>query len=138
MAEFPVGRVREVRRGGAGVLELLLLDLSREQADGYIRVERQGEVARVGQLVLSAGRLVMCLHETDELSMGRNALEALRADAAADDSRLSIHDEVDLEVVFDLHPEARLHLDDDGGHRVIAHLVAAAEPDRVGPPEDGC
>ena len=115
MAEFPVGRVREVRRGGAGVLELLLLDLSREQADGYIRVERQGEVARVGQLVLSAGRLVMCLHETDELSMGRNALEALRADAAADDSRLSIHDEVDLEVVFDLHPEARLHLDDDVG-----------------------
>ena len=115
MAEFPVGRVREVRRGGAGVLELLLLDLSRELADGYIRVERQGEVARVGQLVLSAGRLVMCLHETDELSMGRNALEALRADAAADDSRLSIHDEVDLEVVFDLHPEARLHLDDDVG-----------------------
>ena len=115
MAEFPAGRVREVRRGGAGVLELLLLDLSRERADGYIRVERQGEVARVGQLVFSAGRLVMCLHETDELSMGRNALEALRADAAADDSRLSIHDEVDLEVVFDLHPEARLHLDDDVG-----------------------
>ncbi|PXF24394.1 MAG: hypothetical protein CXX71_00355 [Methanobacteriota archaeon] len=115
MAEFPDGRVREVRRGGAGVLELLLLDLSREQADGYIRVERQGEVARVGQLVLSAGRLVMCLHEADELNMGRHALEELRADAASDDSRLSIHDEVDLEVVFDLHPEARLHLDDDVG-----------------------
>ncbi|PXF20694.1 MAG: hypothetical protein CXX72_04470 [Methanobacteriota archaeon] len=115
MAEFPAGRVREVRRGGAGVLELLLLDLSRERADGYIRVERQGEVARVGQLVFSAGRLVMCLHEEDELIMGRNALNALRADAEADDSRLSIHDEVDLEVVFDLHPEARLHLDDDGG-----------------------
>ncbi len=115
MAEFPDGRVREVRRGGAGVLELLLLDLSREQADGYIRVERQGEVARVGQLVLSAGRLVMCLHEEDELSMGRHALEELRADAAADDSRLSIHDDVDLEVVFDLHPEARLHLDEDVG-----------------------
>ena len=113
MAEFPAGRVREVRRGGAGVLELLLLDLSREGADGYIRVERPGEIVRVGQLVLSAGRLVMCLHETDELSMGRDALEALRTDAAADDSRLSIHDEVDLEVVFDLHPEARLHLDDD-------------------------
>ena len=115
MAEFPAGRVREVRRGGAGVLELLLLDLSRERADGYIRVERQGEVARVGQLVFSAGRLVMCLHEEDELIMGRNALDALRADAEADDSRLSIHDEVDLEVVFDLHPEARLHLDDDVG-----------------------
>lgn len=113
MAELPRGTSREVRRGGSGVLELLLIDFDKEGGDGYIRVERPTSPPTTAQLVVRGGKPSMALHESEGLAMGQTALEALRVDAAADDSRLSVHIDVDLELISELHPEARLHLDEE-------------------------
>ena len=113
MAELPRGTSREVRRGGSGVLELLLIDFDKEGGDGYIRVERPTSPPTTAQLVVRGGKPSMALHESEGLAMGQAALEALRVDAAADDSRLSVHIDVDLDLISELHPEARLHLDEE-------------------------
>ena len=113
MAELPRGTTREVRRGGSGVLELLLIDFDKEGGDGYIRVERPTSPPTTAQLVVRGGKPSMALHESEGLAMGQAALEALRVDAAADDSRLSVHIDVDLVLISELHPEARLHLDEE-------------------------
>ena len=126
MAELPRGTTREVRRGGSGVLELLLIDFDKEGSDGYIRVERPTSPPTTAQLVVRGGKPSMALHESVGLVMGQAALEALRIDAAADDSRLSVHIDVDLELISELHPEARLHLDEEDivtGQRASGWIV---------------
>jgi hypothetical protein len=95
------------------VLELLLIDFDREAGDGYIRVERPTSPPTTAQLVVQGGKPVMAIHESERMAMGQAALDALRIDAAADDSRLSVHVEVDLALISELHPEARLHLDEE-------------------------
>jgi len=130
MAELPRGTTREVRRGGSGVLELLLIDFDKEGGDGYIRVERPTSVPSTSQLVVQRGKPSLALHECEILLMGQAALDALRIDAAAADSRLSIHVDVDLALISGLHPEARLHLDEEDfvtGQKVSGWIVDPSE-----------
>jgi len=109
MAELPKGITKEVRRGGSGVLELLLIDFDREGGSGYIRIQQPTNPVSIAQLVISDGAPEMALFESTELLMGHSALEELRDCAAADDSRISVHTDVDLGLIADLHPEAKLH-----------------------------
>ena len=109
MAELPKGITKEVRRGGSGVLELLLIDFDREGDSGYIRIQQPTNPVSIAQLVISEGAPEMALFESTELLMGHTALEELRKCAAADDSRISVHTDVDLGLIADLHPEAKLH-----------------------------
>ena len=109
MAELPKGITKEVRRGGSGVLELLLIDFDKEGGSGYIRIQQPTNPVSIAQLVISDGEPEMALFESTELLMGHSALEELRNCAAADDSRISVHTDVDLGLIADLHPEAKLH-----------------------------
>ncbi len=109
MAELPKGITKEVRRGGSGVLELLLIDFDREGDSGYIRIQQPTNPVSIAQLVISDGAPEMALFESTELLMGHTALDELRKCAAADDSRISVHTDVDLGLIADLHPEAKLH-----------------------------
>ena len=109
MAELPKGITKEVRRGGSGVLELLLIDFDKEGSSGYIRIQQPTNPVSIAQLVISDGAPEMALFESNELLMGHSALEELRKCAAADDSRISVHTDVDLGLIADLHPEAKLH-----------------------------
>ena len=110
MAELPKGVTKEVRRGGSGVLELLLIDFDREGEDGYIRIEKGTSPATVAQLVIVQGKPSMALFEYESFLMGHSALSELRQCAADDDSRISVHTDVDFGLIADLHPEAKLHI----------------------------
>jgi len=112
MAELPRGITKEVRRGGSGVLELLLIDFDREGDSGYIRIQQPTNPVSIAQLVISDGAPEMALFESTELLMGHTALDELRKCASADDSRISVHTDVDLGLIADLHPEAKLHFSD--------------------------
>ena len=116
MAELPKGITKEVRRGGSGVLELLLIDFDKEGGSGYIRIQQPTNPVSIAQLVISDGEPEMALFESTELLMGHSALEELRNCAAADDSRISVHTDVDLGLIADLHPEAKLHFADSDSH----------------------
>ncbi len=130
MAELPKGVTKEVRRGGSGILELLLIDFDKASDDGYLRVERPTQPVSVGQLVIIDGTPSMCLFEFDELLMGQRALDALRDSAAEDDSRISVHSEVDFALIADLHPEAKLHIDEEDfatGERMEGWIDTASD-----------
>jgi hypothetical protein len=116
VAELPKGITKEVRRGGSGVLELLLIDFDKEGGSGYIRIQQPTNPVSIAQLVISDGEPEMALFESTELLMGHSALEELRNCAAADDSRISVHTDVDLGLIADLHPEAKLHFADSDSH----------------------
>ena len=113
MAELPKGVTKEVRRGGSGVLELLLIDFDREGGDGYFRIEKDSSPATVAQLVIVEGKPAMALFEYESLLMGHSALVELRKCAADDSSRISVHTDVDLGLISDLHPEAKLHIQEE-------------------------
>ena len=113
MAELPKGVTKEVRRGGSGVLELLLIDFDREGGDGYFRIEKESSPVTVAQLVIVEGKPSMALFEQESLLMGHSALVELRKCAADDDSRISVHTDVDLGLISDLHPEAKLHIQEE-------------------------
>ncbi len=121
MAELPRGKVREVRRGGAGVLELLLVDFERGGDDGYLKVEGGGRRGEVGQLVITQGTPSLAIFEGEALLMGAPALRHFRSVAAGDDSRISVHTDVDLDLISELHPEAKLHIDD--GDAVVGERI---------------
>ena len=86
MAELPKGVTKEVRRGGSGVLELLLIDFDREGGDGYIRIEKKSTPNAIAQLVIIGGKPAMALFEKESLLMGHSALDELRNCAADDES----------------------------------------------------
>tara|TARA_B100001750_G_scaffold237380_1_gene242406 strand:+ start:3926 stop:6265 length:2340 start_codon:yes stop_codon:yes gene_type:complete len=126
MAELPKGVTKEVRRGGSGVLELLLIDFDREGSDGYFRIEKDTSPTTIAQLVIVEGNPAMALFEHESLLMGHSALEELRKCAADDDSRISVHTDVDLGLISDLHPEAKLHIreeDDISGQKIEGWII---------------
>ena len=71
MAELPKGVIKEVRRGGSGVLELLLIDFDRESGDGYIRIEKTSTPNAIAQLVIIGGKPAMALFEKESLLIER-------------------------------------------------------------------
>ena len=62
MVELPRGEVNETRRGGAGVLELLLVDMQKRSESGYIRCEAGALGGAVGQITVRQGTPSMVLY----------------------------------------------------------------------------
>ncbi|MDE0707928.1 MAG: DUF835 domain-containing protein [Candidatus Poseidoniales archaeon] len=114
MVELPTGEVNETRRGGAGVLELLLVDMQKRSESGYIRCEAGALGGAVGQITVRKGTPSMVLYEDSEGSMlsGHAALGALQEAASLEGSQLSRHDGIDLDLIESLHPLAILHLEE--------------------------
>ena len=114
MVELPRGEVNETRRGGAGVLELLLGDMQKRSESGYIRCEAGALGGAIGQITVRQGTPSMVLYEDSEGSVlsGHSALGALQEAASLEGSQLSRHNEIDLDLIESLHPLALLHLED--------------------------
>ncbi len=114
MVELPRGEVNETRRGGVGVLELLLVDMQKRSESGYIRCEAGALGGAVGQITIRQGTPSMVLYEDSEGSVlsGHSALGALQEAASLEGSQLSRHHEIDLDLIESLHPLALLHLEE--------------------------
>ena len=114
MVEQPRGEVSETRRGGVGVLELLLVDMQKRSESGYIRCEAGALGGSVGQISVRDGRPSMVLYEDTEGSVlsGHSALGALQEAASLEGSRLTRHQGIDLDIIESLHPLALLHLEE--------------------------
>ena len=114
MVELPRGEVNETRRGGAGVLELLLVDMQKRSESGYIRCEAGALGGAVGQITVRQGTPSMVLYEDSEGSVlsGHSALGALQEAASLEGSQLTRHHEIDLDLIESLHPLALLHLEE--------------------------
>ena len=114
MVELPTGKVNETRRGGAGVLELLLVDMQKRSESGYIRCEAGALGGAVGQITVRKGTPSMVLYEDSEGSIlsGHAALGALQEAASLEGSQLSRHDKIDIDLIESLHPLAILHLEE--------------------------
>ncbi|MDP6906884.1 MAG: DUF835 domain-containing protein [Candidatus Thalassarchaeaceae archaeon] len=113
MVELPRGNLTESRRGGAGVLELLLVDMQKRSETGYIRCEAGALGGAVGQITIREGTPSMVLFETSDgtLMIGHTALGAFQEASRLEGSQLSCHLDINLDIIEDLHPLARLHLD---------------------------
>ena len=114
MVELPRGEVSETRRGGAGVLELLLVDMQKRSESGYIRCEAGALGGAVGQITVREGTPSMVLYEDSQGSMlsGHAALGALQEATSLEGSQLTRHHGIDLDIIESLHPLAILHLEE--------------------------
>jgi len=114
MVELPRGEVNETRRGGVGVLELLLVDMQKRSESGYIRCEAGALGGAVGQITVRQGTPSMVLYEDSEGSVlsGHPALGALQEAASLEGSQLTRHHEIDLDLIESLHPLALLHMEE--------------------------
>ena len=114
MVELPRGEVSETRRGGAGVLELLLVDMQKRSESGYIRCEAGALGGAVGQITVRDGTPSMVLYEDSQGSMlsGHAALGALQEATSLEGSQLTRHHGIDLDLIESLHPLAILHLEE--------------------------
>jgi len=114
MVELPRGEVSESRRGGSGVLELLLVDMRNASRSGYIRCEAPRLSGAIGQITVHDGAPRLALYEgpDGDLKMGHVALGAIRESALHEDSRLSVHEGVDVRLIEELHPLALLHVEE--------------------------
>ena len=114
MVELPRGKVSETRRGGVGVLELLLVDMQKRSDSGYIRCEAGALGGAIGQITVRQGTPSMALYEDAEgnVLVGHSALGALQEAASLEGSQLTRHHEIDLDRIESLNPTAMLDMAD--------------------------
>ena len=110
MAELPDGVVIERRRGGPGVLALLMLDATRSRFNGHLRIERASVEGFVGNLGILDGMPIMSLALDINSSTigGKDAMERCLHESAMDDAKISVHDGGHIPESMDLHPHSRL------------------------------
>ena len=110
MAELPDGLVIERRRGGPGVLALLMLDATRSRFNGHIRIERVSNNGFVGNLGILDGMPIMSIAmDIDSSSSGgKESMEKCLHESAMDDARISVHEGSHIPQSMDLHPYSRL------------------------------
>jgi hypothetical protein len=114
MVELPTGEVSETRRGGVGVLELLLVDMQKRSESGYLRCEAGALGGAVGQISVREGTPSMVLYEDSDGAVlsGHAALGALQEAASLEGSQLTRHTGINLDLIESLHPLAILHLEE--------------------------
>tara|TARA_B100000131_G_scaffold238652_1_gene230888 strand:+ start:2620 stop:4665 length:2046 start_codon:yes stop_codon:yes gene_type:complete len=114
VVELPRGKVSETRRGGVGVLELLLVDMQKRSDTGYIRCEAGALGGAIGQITVRQGTPSMALYEDAEgnVLVGHSALGALQEAASLEGSQLTRHHEIDLDRIESLNPTAMLDMAD--------------------------
>ena len=110
MAELPDGLVIERRRGGPGVLALLMLDATRSRFNGHIRIERISNKGFVGNLGILDGMPIMSIATDIDSSSagGKESMEKCLHESAMDDARISVHEGSHIPQSMDLHPYSRL------------------------------
>ena len=110
MAELADGDITERRRGGPGVLALLMLDATRSRFNGHLRIERASRDGFVGNLGIMDGMPIMALssHINSSTSGGKQAMEICLKESAMDDARISVHEGDHIPESMDLHPHSRL------------------------------
>ena len=110
MAELPDGLVIERRRGGPGVLALLMLDATRSRFNGHIRIERVSNNGFVGNLGILDGMPIMSIAKDIDSSSsgGKESMEKCLHESAMDDARISVHEGSHIPQSMDLHPHSRL------------------------------
>ena len=114
VVELPRGKVSETRRGGVGVLELLLVDMQKRSDTGYIRCEAGALGGAIGQITVRQGTPSMALYEDAEgnVLVSHSALGALQEAASLEGSQLTRHHEIDLDRIESLNPTAMLDMAD--------------------------
>ena len=110
MAELADGDITERRRGGPGVLALLMLDATRSRFNGHLRIERASRDGFVGNLGIMDGMPIMALSSDINSSTtgGKQAMEICLKESAMDDARISVHEGDHIPESMDLHPHSRL------------------------------
>ncbi len=110
MAELADGDITERRRGGPGVLALLMLDATRSRFNGHLRIERASRDGFVGNLGIMDGMPIMALSSdiNSSTSGGKQAMEICLKESAMDDARISVHEGDHIPESMDLHPHSRL------------------------------
>ncbi len=110
MAELPDGDIIERRRGGPGVLALLMLDATRSRFNGHLRIERASSNGFVGNLGILDGMPIMALSSeiNSSTSGGKESMEKCLSESAMDDARISVHEGGHIPESMDLHPHSRL------------------------------
>ena len=110
MAELADGDITERRRGGPGVLALLMLDATRSRFNGHLRIERASRDGFVGNLGIMDGMPIMALSSdiNSSTSGGKQAMEICLKESAMDDARISVHEGNHIPESMDLHPHSRL------------------------------
>ena len=108
MAEFPQGEVTERRRGGPGVLALLMLDATRTRFNGHLRIESLD--GAVGGLGIIDGMPAMAIHTSEggEVAGGRDAMDRCLTSSADPSAALSVHSGNHVPAMMDSHPHSRL------------------------------
>ncbi|MBD19264.1 MAG: hypothetical protein CMB13_06490 [Euryarchaeota archaeon] len=108
MAEFPQGEVVERRRGGPGVLALLMLDATRSRFNGHLRIESLD--GAVGGLGIIEGMPAMALYTSGggEVAGGRDAMDRCLNSSADPSAALSVHSGNQVSSMMDSHPHSRL------------------------------
>ena len=113
MLDLPIGVITEKRRGGPSVLSLLAKDLIGSKVDSYIRTEikSNNEVSRIGYVVFRNGNPLMSMHAEEKVHHAANALEKIDDDAAELDCLLTVHRNIDVDLLLQTFPESLLNLE---------------------------
>ena len=113
MLDLPIGVITEKRRGGPSVLSLLAKDIITAKVDSYIRseIDSNDVNSRIGYVIFRNGSPLMAIHSGNENSHAVNALEKIDDDAAELDCLLTVHRNVDVDLLLQTFPNSLLNLD---------------------------
>ena len=113
MLDLPIGVITEKRRGGPSVLSLLAKDIITAKVDSYIRseIDSNDVNSRIGYVIFRNGSPLMAIHSGNESSHAVNALEKIDDDAAELDCLLTVHRNVDVDLLLQTFPNSLLNLD---------------------------
>ena len=115
MLELPLGVITEKRRGGPSVLSLLAKDIIGAKVDSYIRseLELKNKKTRVGYVIFRNGSPLMAMHAEQKTLHAANALEQIDDDAAELDCLLTVHRNIDVDLLLQTFPSSLLNLELD-------------------------
>ncbi|MEE3134183.1 MAG: DUF835 domain-containing protein [Candidatus Thermoplasmatota archaeon] len=113
MLDLPIGVITEKRRGGPSVLSLLAKDLIGSKVDSYVRTEIKSakDISRIGYVVFRNGNPLMAMHAEEKIHHAANALEKIDDDAAELDCLLTVHRNIDVDLLLQTFPESLLNLE---------------------------
>jgi len=113
LLDLPIGVITEKRRGGPSVLSLLAKDIITAKVDSYIRseIDSNDVNSRIGYVIFRNGSPLMAIHSGNESSHAVNALEKIDDDAAELDCLLTVHRNVDVDLLLQTFPNSLLNLD---------------------------
>ena len=113
MLDLPMGVITEKRKGGPSVLSLLAKDLIVAKVDSYIRSELiiNNNVSNIGYIVFRNGSPLMAMHAKKDILHAADALERIDDDAADLDCLLTVHRNIDVNLLLQTFPNSLLNLE---------------------------